>query len=149
MQRHQHHKFILNQPEKICTSIQSHWKDKSYINNCHVYDKIQFKTETSEKDTKTRNGQFTTEQFAMWTQLPVPWRRKKIKFSSWGSVLHINAKLQESNWRNLQFQGGNCLFTPNLLDFYWNEMKPIWSLYIIWTKYICHKQYHFILSINY
>jgi len=24
MQRHQHHKFILNQPQKICTSTQNH-----------------------------------------------------------------------------------------------------------------------------
>jgi len=69
MQRHQHHKFILNQPQKICTSTQSYWKDKSDIKKFHVYDKIQFKTETSEKDTRTRNGQSVTEQFARRTQL--------------------------------------------------------------------------------
>jgi len=69
MQRHQHHKFILNQPRKICTSTQSHWKDKSDINNFHVYDKIQLKTETSEKDTRTRNGESAAEQFARRTQL--------------------------------------------------------------------------------
>jgi len=69
MQRHQHHKFILNQPQKIYTSTQSHWKDKSDINNFHVYDKIQLKKETSEKDTRTRNMQSATEQFARQTQL--------------------------------------------------------------------------------
>jgi len=61
MQRHQHHKFILNQPQEICTSTQSHWKDKSVINNFYIYDKIQLKIETSEKDTRTRNGQSATE----------------------------------------------------------------------------------------
>jgi len=69
MQRHQHHKFILNQPQKICKSTQSHWKDKSVINNFHVYDKIQLKIETSEKDTRTRNRQSATEQFARRAQL--------------------------------------------------------------------------------
>jgi len=69
MQRHQHHKFILNQPQKICTSTQNHWKDKSVINNFHVYEKIQLKTETSKKDTRTRNGQSATEQFARRVQL--------------------------------------------------------------------------------
>jgi len=63
------HKFILNQPQKIYTSTQSHWKDKSGINNFHIYDKIQIKTETSEKDTRTRNGHSVTAQFAMRTQL--------------------------------------------------------------------------------
>jgi len=71
MQRHQHHKFILNQLQHICTSTQSHWKDKSVINNFHVYDKIQLKTETSEKDTRTWNGQSATKQFARRTQLLV------------------------------------------------------------------------------
>jgi len=71
MQRHQHHKFKLNQPQKICTSTQSHWKDKSDINNFHVYDKIQIKTEMSGKDTRTRNGKSATEQFARRTQLIV------------------------------------------------------------------------------
>jgi len=71
MQRHQHNKFILNQPQQICTSTQSHWKDKSVINNFHVYDKIQLKTKTSEKYTRTRNGHSTTEQFARRTQLLV------------------------------------------------------------------------------
>jgi len=71
MQRHQHHKFILNQPQKICPSTQSHWKDKSDINNFHVYDKIQLKTETSEKDTRTRNRQSATEQFSRRAQLLV------------------------------------------------------------------------------
>jgi len=69
MQQYQHHKFILNQPQKICTSIQSHWKDKSVINNFHVYEKIQLKTETSEKDTRMWNGQSATEQFARRVQL--------------------------------------------------------------------------------
>jgi len=71
MQWHQHHKFILNQSQQFCTSTQSHWKDKSVINNFHVYDKIQLKTETSEKDTRTRNGQSATKQFARRTQLLV------------------------------------------------------------------------------
>jgi len=69
MQRHQDHKIILNQPQKICTSTQNHWKDKSDINNFHVYDKIQLKTETSEKDTRTRNRQSATEQFSGRVQL--------------------------------------------------------------------------------
>ena len=30
MQQLQHHKFILNQPQKICTSTQSHWKDQQF-----------------------------------------------------------------------------------------------------------------------
>jgi len=41
------------------------------INNFHVYDKIQFKTETSEKYTRTRNGHSATEQFARRTLLLV------------------------------------------------------------------------------
>ena len=45
---------MLNQPQKICTSTQNQWKDKSVINNFHVYDKFQLKTETSEKDTRTQ-----------------------------------------------------------------------------------------------
>jgi len=71
MQRHQHHNFILNQPQKICTSTQNDRKDKSVINNFHVYDKIQLKIETNEKDTRTRNGQSATEPFARRTQLLV------------------------------------------------------------------------------
>ena len=71
MQQHQHHKFILNQPQNICTSTQSHWKDKPDINNFYVYDKIQLKAETSEKDTRKRNRQYATEQFARRTQLLV------------------------------------------------------------------------------
>jgi len=69
MQQQQHHKIILNQPLKICTSTQNHWKDKSDINNFHVYDKVQLKTETCGKDTRTRNEQSATEQFAKRVQL--------------------------------------------------------------------------------
>jgi len=68
MQWHQHLKFISNQPQKICTSIQNHWKDKSVINNFHIYNKIQLKTEMSEKDIRTWNGKSATEQFARRTQ---------------------------------------------------------------------------------
>jgi len=71
MQRHQHNKFILNQPQQICTSTQSHWKDKSVINNFHVYYKIKIKTETCEKYNRTRNRHSATEQFARRTQLLV------------------------------------------------------------------------------
>jgi len=71
MQWHQHNKFILNQLQQICTATQSHWNDNSDINNFHVYDKIQFKTETSEKYTRTRNGHSATEQFARRTLLLV------------------------------------------------------------------------------
>jgi len=69
MQQHQHHKIILNHSQNICTSTQNHWKDKSVINNFHVYDKIQLKTETCEKDTRTRNRQSAVEQFARRVQL--------------------------------------------------------------------------------
>jgi len=44
-------------------------EDKSIINNFHVYDKVQLKTEMSEKDTRTRNRQSATEQFARRVQL--------------------------------------------------------------------------------
>jgi len=71
MQQQQHHIIILNQPQKICTSTQNHWKDKSDINNFHVYDKVQLKTEACEKDTRTRNRQSATEQFARRVQLLV------------------------------------------------------------------------------
>jgi len=71
MQQQQHHKIILNQPQKIYVSTQSHWKDKSDINNFHVYDKIQLKIEMCEKDTRKRNGQSATEQFARRAQLLV------------------------------------------------------------------------------
>jgi len=71
MQQHQHHKIILNQPQKICTSTQNHWKEKSDINNFHVYDKVQLKTETCEKDTGTQNRQSATVQFARRVQLLV------------------------------------------------------------------------------
>jgi len=67
----QHHKFILNQPQKICTSTQNHWKDKLVINNFHIYNKVQLKTETDEKDTRTRNRQSATKQFARRTKLLV------------------------------------------------------------------------------
>jgi len=69
MQQHQDHKIILNQPQKICTSTQNHWKDKSVINNFHVYDKVRLKTETCEKDTRTQNRQSATEQLARRAQL--------------------------------------------------------------------------------
>jgi len=69
MQQHQHHKIILNQPQKIFTSTQNHWKDKSVINNFHVYDKVRLKTEMCEKDTRTQNTQSTTEQLARRAQL--------------------------------------------------------------------------------
>jgi len=36
MQQHQHHKIILNQPQKICTSTQNHLKDKSVMNNFQI-----------------------------------------------------------------------------------------------------------------
>jgi len=71
MQRNQHNKFILNQPQQICTSTRSHWKDNSNINNFHVHDKIQFKLETSEKYSRTRNEHSATEQFARRTLLLV------------------------------------------------------------------------------
>jgi len=69
MQQQQHHKIILNQPQKIYTSTQNHWKDKSVINNFHVYVKVQLKTETYEKDTRTQNKQSATEQLARRAQL--------------------------------------------------------------------------------
>jgi len=69
MQRHQHYKFILNQPQKICTSTQSHWKDKSVINNFHVYDKVQLKTETCEKTQEHENRHSANKQFARRAQL--------------------------------------------------------------------------------
>jgi len=53
MQQQQHHINMLNQPQKIFTSTQDHWKDKTIINNFHVYTKVQLKTETCEKDTRT------------------------------------------------------------------------------------------------
>jgi len=71
MQQHQHHKIILNQPQKICTSTQNHWKDKSDIYNFHVYDEVQLKTEMCGKDTRMRNRQSATEQFARRVQLLV------------------------------------------------------------------------------
>jgi len=71
MQQHQHHKIILNQPQKICTSTQSQWKDKLVINNFHFYDKVRLKTETCEKDTRTQNRQSATEQLARRAQLLV------------------------------------------------------------------------------
>jgi len=69
MQQQQHHIIILNHPQNIFISTQDHWKDKSDINNFHVYDKVQLKTETYEKDTRTRNRQSSTEQFARRVQL--------------------------------------------------------------------------------
>jgi len=53
MQQQQHHINMLNQPQKIFTSTQDHWKDNTNINNFHVYTKVQLKTETCEKDTRT------------------------------------------------------------------------------------------------
>jgi len=38
-------------------SNQSYWKDKSYINNSHVYNKAQFKTETTENGTRIHHRQ--------------------------------------------------------------------------------------------
>jgi len=61
MQQHQHYKIILNQLQKICTSTQNHWKDKSDINNFHVYDEVQLKTETCGKDTRMWSRQSATE----------------------------------------------------------------------------------------
>jgi len=69
MQQHQQHKLILSQPQKICTSAQNHWKDKWVINNFHIYVKVQLKTETRKKDTRTQNRQSATEQFARRIQL--------------------------------------------------------------------------------
>jgi len=74
MQRHQHNKFILNQPQKICTSTQSHWKDKSVINNFHVYDKLQLKTETSENtqeretDIVPLNSSLGEHYYSLWRE---------------------------------------------------------------------------------
>jgi len=56
MQQHQHHKIMLNQPQKFCTSTQNHWKDNSVINNFHVYDKVRSKTETCEKTQERKTG---------------------------------------------------------------------------------------------
>jgi len=69
MQQHQHHKIILNQPQNIFTPTQNHWKDKSVINNFHVYDKVLFKIETCEKDIRTKNRQSATKQLARRAQL--------------------------------------------------------------------------------
>jgi len=69
MQQYQHHIIILNKPQKICTSTQNHWKDKSDINNFHVFDKVRLKTETCEKDTRTENRKSVTEQLARRAQL--------------------------------------------------------------------------------
>ena len=52
MQQQQYHINMLNQPQKIFTSTQDHWKDNTIINNFHVYTKVQLKTETCQKDTK-------------------------------------------------------------------------------------------------
>jgi len=71
IQQQQHHIIILNHLQKIFISTQDHWKDKSDINNFHVYDKVQLKTETCEKDTRTRNMQSATKQFARRVQLLV------------------------------------------------------------------------------
>jgi len=54
MKQQQHYINMLNQPQKIFTSIQDYWKDNAIINNFHVYTKSQLKTETCEKDTRTR-----------------------------------------------------------------------------------------------
>ena len=68
MQQQQHHIIILNHPQKIFISTQDHWKDKSDIHNFHVYNKVQLKTETYVKDTRTRNRKSATEQFARRVQ---------------------------------------------------------------------------------
>jgi len=51
MQQQQHHINMLNQPQKIFTSTQDHWKDNIIINNFHVYTKVQLKPETCENVT--------------------------------------------------------------------------------------------------
>jgi len=43
MQQQQHHINMLNQPQKISTSTQDHWKDSTIINNFHVYTQVQLK----------------------------------------------------------------------------------------------------------
>jgi len=53
----------------IYISTQNHSKDKSVINNFHVYIKVQLKTETCEKDTRTQNRQSATEQLVKRAQL--------------------------------------------------------------------------------
>jgi len=60
---------MLKRPQKIFTSTQDHWKDNTIINNFHVYTKAQLKTETCEKDTRTRNRQSATEQFARGAEI--------------------------------------------------------------------------------
>ncbi|KEH19937.1 hypothetical protein MtrunA17_Chr8g0364571 [Medicago truncatula] len=48
--------FIISQtPKIIFKSNQCHWKANTIIYNFHVYTKSQFKTETCEKDARTRN----------------------------------------------------------------------------------------------
>jgi len=69
MQQQQHHINMLNQPQKIFTSTKDHWIDKTIINNFHVYTMAKLKTETCEKDTRTRRGQSATEQFARRAKL--------------------------------------------------------------------------------
>jgi hypothetical protein len=46
-------KNIINYPQHIFMSNQSYWKDITNINNFHVYNKDQFKTETYEQNAKT------------------------------------------------------------------------------------------------
>jgi len=60
---------ILNQPQRIFTSTQDHWKDNTIINNFDAYTKVQHKTETCEKDTTMRNRQSAIEQLARRAQL--------------------------------------------------------------------------------
>jgi len=62
-------KQLKMKQQKIFTSTQYHWKDNTIINNFHVYTKTQIKTETCEKDTRTRNRKSATEQFARRAQL--------------------------------------------------------------------------------
>jgi len=69
MQQHQLHINILNQQQKIFTSIQDHWQDNTVINNSHVYTQVQLKTETGGKHTRTRNRLSANEQFVRQAQV--------------------------------------------------------------------------------
>jgi len=72
MQQQQHHINMLNQPPKIFTSTQDHWKDNTIINNFHVYTKAQLKAEmceeTQERETDNlpMNSSLGELKYSLW-----------------------------------------------------------------------------------
>jgi len=128
MQRHQRHKFILNQPQKICTSTQSHWKDQQF--SCLWQNPTQNRNEWKRhKNAKRAICHWTIRKASSTTRCGERRRllARRGKHSLWRVGIYSSGDQKHSLWRV-----GNYGDQVHSLGERWHLLaRRVWALVVV------------------